>query len=71
MKHGIGILKFANKDVYEGSFSNDDLHGKGLYKYHNGDVFDGLFRKGKRHGMGLFEGADGRYQKGEWVNDKF
>jgi len=39
MKHGIGILKFANKDVYEGEFARDDFHGKGTYKYHNGDVF--------------------------------
>lgn len=23
MKHGIGILKFANQDVYEGSFVKD------------------------------------------------
>ena len=39
MKHGIGILKFANQDVYEGEFAKDDLHGKGVYKYHNGDLF--------------------------------
>lgn len=39
MKHGIGILTFGNKDVYEGEFARDDLYGKGVYKYANGDRF--------------------------------
>jgi hypothetical protein len=71
MKHGIGILKFANQDVYQGDFVRDDLHGKGTYRYHNGDVFEGSFKKGKREGPGTFLGIDGRLQIGTWVNDKF
>lgn len=71
MKHGIGILKFANMDVYEGEFAKDDFHGKGKYKYRNSDVFEGEFKRGKREGEGCFVGADGRLQKGQWINDKF
>ena len=29
VKHGQGIYKFANGDVYEGSFQNDQMHGYG------------------------------------------
>lgn len=50
MKHGIGILNFANKDSYQGAFCRDDLHGKGIYRYQNGDIFEGIFKNGKRHG---------------------
>ena len=71
MKHGIGILQFANKDVYEGEFARDDLHGKGTYRYDNGDIFEGIFKGGKREGAGQFTGTDGRLQIGQWVNDKF
>jgi hypothetical protein len=39
MKHGIGILKFANGDVYEGGFAKDEFHGNGIYRYNNKSVF--------------------------------
>ncbi len=71
MKHGIGILKFANRDVYEGGFVKDDFHGQATYRYHNGDIFEGNFCKGKKQGQGTFNGIDGRLQIGEWVDDQF
>lgn len=64
MKHGIGILKFGNQDVYEGGFCKDDFHGNGVYKYHNGGVFEGKWKWGKKNGRGEFHGADGHVQIG-------
>lgn len=64
MKHGIGILKFANQDVYEGSFCKDEFYGNGIYRYHNGDVFEGKWKFGKKQGKGKFVGSDGLIQIG-------
>lgn len=50
----MGILKFSNHDVYEGSFFNDLFNGKGIYKYACGDIFKGNWKDGLRNGKGTF-----------------
>ena len=37
--------RFANGDVYEGTFKNDQFDGSGKFVWANGDVFEGLFRR--------------------------
>lgn len=47
MRHGNGVLTFANGDKYEGNFENNEIHGKGKYTWTTGDVFEGNFKDGK------------------------
>lgn len=41
-------MRFANGDVYEGDFSNDQRTGEAKMTYANGDVYEGNFNNGKR-----------------------
>lgn len=56
----IGIYYYANKEKYDGQWSNNSKNGKGketvlnvgIYNYYNGDKYDGMWKDGKRHGRG-------------------
>ena len=43
MKHGNGILKFINGDVYEGEFIEGEMQGRGIYKWSNRYIYEGKF----------------------------
>ena len=52
---------YANKDVYEGNWADNEPHGKGVMTYEKTkNVYDGGWKKGKRHGEGTmhFKVAD-------------
>jgi hypothetical protein len=38
---GCGTLKYANGDIYNGEFCNDNFHGRGEMRYGNGAVYNG------------------------------
>lgn len=73
MKHGIGILKFPNNDVYECSFCKDGFHGNGTYRYHdgeclkaNGDLVRKMEKGSIKEQMGYF-----KLESGSMINFKF
>lgn len=65
LKHGTGIIVYANGDKYSGNFVDDVISGASteqyecVYTYANGDVYSGDFLDGKKHGQGKLTFADG------------
>jgi len=48
----IGIYKYANGDLYEGSFFQRIPNGEGTVHYANGDIYTGSIVNGKKEGNG-------------------
>jgi hypothetical protein len=46
------VKKFANGDLYDGTWQNDLATGIGVYKWINGNVYDGTFLGGAIQGRG-------------------
>lgn len=80
-RHGEGELKLhrpmsfddANEMPYSyvGSFNGDEYHGLGTEQYRDGlSYFSGKFMKGQRNGEGLEKFSDGKWFKGEYLNNK-
>jgi len=70
LKHGKGIYKYANGDVFDGEYKEGKKHGKGIYKYVSGSVYDGDWDNNKKHGKGIYKYANGNVYDGDWDNDK-
>ena len=64
------IYTWANGDIYEGDFQDDQRHGKGIFTCANGDKYEGAWLYDKRHGQGIFTCANGDKYEGEWLYDK-
>ena len=47
-----GKIIFANGNIYEGDFVNDNFHGKGCFTYASGDKYSGDFEENKKSGQG-------------------
>lgn len=52
-KHGFGILKLDNNDLYKGEFILDDFQGVGSLDMGMGDKYFGEWKDGKVHGFGV------------------
>lgn len=68
-KHGFGLMKFANGDVYEGDWADGKFQDRGKYTYANGDEFMGLWDKGIKT-SGTFYYKDGRISARKWQNGR-
>jgi hypothetical protein len=42
-KHGKGVMKFRNGDIYTGSWENNMINGEGTMVYSNGEKYHGLW----------------------------
>mgnify|MGYP001810314713 CR=1 FL=1 len=51
-RHGYGVMKYTNGDVYEGMWETDKKHGLGKQIHRNGDIYEGEFVHGRKHGKG-------------------
>ena len=69
LRHGNGIMKFKNGNVYRGEFMNDMFEGMGEYIWADGRSFVGKFRADKIEGKGIAHWPDGRKYEGEWIDD--
>jgi len=66
-KHGFGLQKFENGDLYEGDWATGKFQDRGKYVYANGDEFQGIWENGiKKHGTFYFQ--DGRVSTRKWEN---
>lgn len=66
MKHGFGVYRYANNDIYEGSWKEDYRHGIGTYLYANMETkFMGTWVKDRMHGPGQLVQARYRFY-GSW-----
>lgn len=43
IKHGYGIYKYSNGDVYEGEWVEDEQQGNGILRFADGSVYEGNF----------------------------
>lgn len=70
-KHGRGILRYVDGNVYEGTFLAGQRHGYGILRYANGDIYEGQWRNGKKEGQAKFIfKSTGDIYDGSWVADK-
>ena len=47
-KHGKGVFKYANGDVYEGMFEKGQRSGEGTYKFKKGPTVKGYYKNDMR-----------------------
>ena len=47
-KHGKGVFKYANGDVYEGMFEKGQRSGEGTYKFKKGPTVKGNYKNDVR-----------------------
>ena len=40
-RHGRGVYRYADGDVYEGDYKDNKKHGRGVFRYTSGDVYEG------------------------------
>ena len=40
-RHGKGVKKYVNGDIYDGYWNNDLKEGYGTFKWNNGDIYVG------------------------------
>ena len=70
VRHGKGKMTYANGDVYEGEFSNDEILGIGKFTYYKtGDVYEGNIKNGKKTGQGKYSYLDGTCYEGNYDRD--
>eukprot|EP01031_Cornospumella_fuschlensis_P028910 gene28910-34887_t len=67
-RHGYGVMKYTNGDVYEGMWETDKKHGLGKQIHRNGDIYEGEFVHGRKHGKGKYTYASGDSYEGGIVN---
>jgi hypothetical protein len=68
--HGIGDRRYANGDVYSGSFVNGKMCGEGKVKYADGVEYEGVWEDDQKHGKGTYTLPSGGVYVGEWRNGK-
>lgn len=51
-RHGHGLYRVGNGDVYEGAFAEDNYHGHGRMVYADGSRYEGNWSRGKWDGHG-------------------
>ena len=76
-KHGKGILRKPNGDMYEGVWEDDILH-KGIFREAIFDsegrgycsIYEGELNNYRPHGVGTFRWIGGRVYEGEWKEGK-
>lgn len=67
VRHGKGVFKFSNGDMYDGEFSNGNMHGIGIMRFACGDVYRGNFVDNKISGKGEYRSATGDvYYCNQW-----
>lgn len=63
-RHGQGLMRYYNGDVYEGTWIANRREGRGLLRRADGEVYEGLWKKDKQHGYGHISYPDGSSYKG-------
>ena len=72
MRHGQGVMTYANGDIYDGEWKEGRMDGKGTKKFRNGNEYEGGVKSGRAHGEGVLTYAAGDLVKssGEWKDGK-
>ncbi|GET89504.1 hypothetical protein, conserved [Leishmania tarentolae] len=63
-RHGMGLMRYYNGDVYEGEWRDNCRHGRGKLRKVDGEVYDGDWVFDQRHGNGKIMYPNGSLFKG-------
>lgn len=69
MRHGQGMLVWADESTYTGEWANDLAHGTGCQRFLDSGVwqeYSGSFKEGLRHGQGILRVAGLPDRSGVW-----
>ncbi len=55
IREGKGKCYFADGNVYDGAWLNDQLNGEGKMEYSFNYLYHGMWFEGKKHGYGNYE----------------
>ncbi|ESL05678.1 hypothetical protein TRSC58_06663 [Trypanosoma rangeli SC58] len=69
-RHGHGVMKYSNGDIYDGDWASNLRHGHGTLTTAAGEVYTGRWDKDERHGNGKIIYVNGGEFKGVMVHDK-
>ena len=64
-KHGYGIYRWADGNVYYGEYKQNYREGQGYYKQPNGDEYCGEWKNHKKWGEGVIK------ENGQLYRDKY
>jgi hypothetical protein len=68
MRHGKGMLRWANGSCYNGYWRNDRRHNvTGKMSFKEGEVYDGHWEENMMHGYGTMWHNNGMVFKGQFV----
>ncbi|MCI5181578.1 MAG: hypothetical protein D3921_03460 [Candidatus Electrothrix sp. AW1] len=65
------VARFANGDIFTGTWTDGRFYGKATVTLPNGDRYSGGFKGSKYEGYGVMSYADGCKYTGEFKNGKF
>jgi hypothetical protein len=63
-RHGFGVYKYKNGDIYTGQWVEDKREGEGKYKFQNGDLYEGVWKNDSLP-SGTVSYVDGSSYRGE------
>lgn len=66
--NGYGVYKWADGQVYKGTFLNGKEEGIGEHSFPNGERYHGYFKNGEYNGKGIYENPGVEIYEGEWEN---
>ena len=69
--HGQGTYTYADGNIYEGEWNNDNKHGYGIHTWTDGDIYEGAWKNGNMHGYGKYTYPNGDVEEGRWKDDEF
>jgi len=70
IRHGYGILHFAEGGVFEGNFENNQIQGEGKFIYKDGSIYQGNLMNGLKSNQGQITFINGDSYEGEWKSDQ-
>lgn len=54
IRHGFGVMEWADGTRYSGEWRNDMFNGRGKLYHYFGDIYDGDWKDNKAHGKGKY-----------------
>lgn len=69
-RHGFGVMKYSNGDVYQGDFRKGDIQGQGTKIFASGRSYKGAWVEGRREGFGTMTYPDGETYVGEYLRNR-
>lgn len=69
VRHGQGMLTWADGSIYEGWWSHDKANGHGRLIHYDGSMYLGSWANDKCHGKGVYIHLNGTQYDGDWKDN--